>query len=303
MTPALDLKLRSLMCGEERLWLGCTLPPQQVEAALPDFLRDLERESDPDSRLLAFDGERCVGRLRLLLPHARLCLLHSLAVAPGEDYSLTGLALLRGLRRRVAGRDLEAMVWESAASADYLALLLSDGFQVNERKLYVERSLEDPPACADDPFEYRSLEQVGEDAFIRVLAELEPAPAGRDPLEWAGEEFRDLRESAGTAFQPAAWLLAFHQGAVAGLLLPQLFPDEPEEGTLYWIGLLPAWRGRGLGRTLHAHGLRELARQGALRYLGSTALENEAMRRVFAANGCGETGVRLMLARADDEER
>ncbi len=97
---------------------------------------------------------------------------------------------------------------------------------------------------------------------------------------------------AASAFDPEAWKLALLDGHVAGMVLPQLYFDAPEQGSIFNIGLVPEYRGRGLGRLLHARGLHDLKHLGATRYVGSTDILNVPMRRIFAANGCTEKGVR-----------
>jgi ribosomal protein S18 acetylase RimI-like enzyme len=47
------------------------------------------------------------------------------------------------------------------------------------------------------------------------------------------------------------------------------------QGTLFYVAVLPAFRGRGYGRALHAGGLAMLAERGVTRYVGSTDTRND----------------------------
>jgi ribosomal protein S18 acetylase RimI-like enzyme len=184
------------------------------------------------------------------------------------------------------------LCWRRPEHARFIARLERLGFRLREEKVYVQRGLEGWRSPWPDPFTYASLADAGEVVFIETLAGMvEPSTA--DPADAARREFADFLEMAGAAFDPARWLLALVDGQPAGLALPQPFPDGPAEGTLFWVGLLPEWRGRGWGRALHGRGLEELERAGVRRYVGSTAVDNAAMRRVFALNGCEEQGMRI----------
>jgi ribosomal protein S18 acetylase RimI-like enzyme len=102
-------------------------------------------------------------------------------------------------------------------------------------------------------------------------------------------DFQELVDMAGERYDPESWFVALIEGEVVGVLLPQVFPDAESEGTLFYVAVLPQFRGRGFGRALHASGLSMLAGRGAEKYVGSTDMRNEPMLRIFEANGCLRT--------------
>jgi ribosomal protein S18 acetylase RimI-like enzyme len=218
-----------------------------------------------------------------------------LVVPRAEFLPTAGRALIGAARREHAGREVQALCWEWSVDHDFQRLLEEEGFQVRERKLYVERELDGFQSEGADPFTYLSLAEAGESAFVNILAGLEPAEPGTASQALARTGFQELLDLAGSALDRTGWFLVLRHGEPVGLVLPQLFPDSPAEGTLYWIGLLPGWRGRGWGRVLHARGLELLLGRGARRYIGSTPLDNLPMRRIFQLNGCRERGVRVLL--------
>lgn len=243
--------------------------------------------------LLLMHGDREAGRLRLHRPHPGLCLILGLDLVESAAVETAGQSLLQELRRREPQVQLEALCWDRASEAPLEQCLRQAGFLLKEEKRYVERSLvQGLPAPAADSFTYTPLALCGRDAFIFVLAELEEPPAHLSALEHAREGFAELEAMAGEALDAETWQLALLDGKAAGLVLPQAFPDNPEEGTLFFVGLRPDYRGRGLGHVIHARGLAILAEKGVKRYLGSTATSNHAMCRVFARNGCKELGLR-----------
>lgn len=89
-----------------------------------------------------------------------------------------------------------------------------------------------------------------------------------DPFyeEATPERFREFFLNA-RGFDPSLWLLAWDAEALAGFVLA--FPQRAGDPSLGWInslGVLPAWRRRGLGKVLlraafgqlYAHGLRRV---------------------------------------------
>ena len=75
------------------------------------------------------------------------------------------------------------------------------------------------------------------------------------------------------------------QGEI-GVVLPQIYAQDPTAGTLFYLAVVPERRGSGLGRRLHAFGLRRLRQLGAVHYYGSTDSRNAPMLAIFTANGC-----------------
>ena len=122
--------------------------------------------------------------------------------------------------------------------------------------------------------------------------------AYHDRLRQDSGEWRELLDYAGEALDRDLWRLALVDGAVAGVVLPVVWPGDDRTGTLFYVGIVPSHRGRGLGRALHAEGLRLLAAAGAVSYSGSTDCRNEAMARVFERNGCEILGRQLFLVPA-----
>lgn len=168
-------------------------------------------------------------------------------------------------------------------------LLEQAGWHVAKQKALVERSLLQPLPEVHVAFQWRSLEEVGSAEFIRVLLSASQGdPFQTSTPQTAEQDFAALVEYAGTRFDPSRWFIAAQDGQEVGVVLPQVYADRSDTGTLFYLGVCPEFRGRGLGRALHAEGLKQLQARGAANYQGSTDLRNEGMRRIFALNGCTE---------------
>lgn len=135
-----------------------------------------------------------------------------------------------------------------------------------------------------DSLSLRSLADLGPEPFEQVLTATMAGDPERGPdLAGVLDEFITL---AGDLFDAASWFVAQRDGETVGVVLPQVFPDRPDRGTMLYLGVLPAHRGQGIGRALHALGMRALADRGAAGYFGTVDPANAAMIAVYRANGC-----------------
>lgn len=74
-----------------------------------------------------------------------------------------------------------------------------------------------------------------------------------------------------------------------GVVFPHLEPDKDREGRIFWIGIHPKFRGKGLGKNLHLIGLYRLRNDfKAKSYLGATEVNNNPMKKIMLSNGCVE---------------
>ncbi|VDG89518.1 Acetyltransferase (GNAT) family [Lysinibacillus sphaericus] len=76
------------------------------------------------------------------------------------------------------------------------------------------------------------------------------------------------------------------EGEPVGISIPHIESGTMEEGRLFYFGILPEWRGKGMGTICHQHTLDALKEFGATYYVGSTDAGNDAMIRVFEKNDC-----------------
>jgi RimJ/RimL family protein N-acetyltransferase len=108
----------------------------------------------------------------------------------------------------------------------------------------------------------------------------------------AEEAMNEYVEFAGAAHHPETWVVAYDEDRPVGVVFAQRYDDKPEEGSVFFIGVVPEFRGLGFGTVLHAKGLAMLSAIGVKEYVGSTDVQNEAMTRTFATNGCRLYAVR-----------
>lgn len=299
------LEVRSVAQGDEERWILVESPapaPPEDRRGTSGLLSRKGRE-DERCLLLALESGRPVGRLEGTFLNPRLYFIRELLASNDGDRDAVCSALVGFLAASFADDCIEVLSWDRPDSAHVNAALRRAGFVVNKEKIFVEKDLSASRAEREDPFVYRSLAEIGEDRFIEVMTEA----ATGDPFEDVSardprSDFADLVSYAGTSFDPTRWYVAYLDRDPIGILLPQTYSDRKNEGTLFYVGVLPEFRGRGFGRILHSSGLALLAGRGVERYVGSTDARNLPMTAVFRANGCTQTG-RQLFYRALRKER
>ncbi len=299
------IEVRPLETGSEPLWIGLDQAPGDAEARLEAFVAKLAEKDhrDPRAFLLAFDGGTCVGRLEGVFLHDKLYFIREFLSAEGVDHDAVAEALGTYLRRSFSREAVEVLTWDRPDAEPIHRLLARTGFVVDKKKIFVEKNLSGYRPQHEDPFTYRPLSEIDEPAFLGIMTEA----ATGDPFEEVDardpeEDFRDLKAYAGSKFDPTWWRVAYLDDEPVGVALPQEFSDREKEGTLFYVGVRPRFRGRGFGRVLHASGLAFLAGKGVTRYVGSTDTRNHPMVRIFVVNGCDQTGRQLFYKalRRDD---
>jgi RimJ/RimL family protein N-acetyltransferase len=281
--------VRLLAEGEESLWAALAPDEPSDLAALIEA-----RRREPLLFLLAFRGPAIVGRLRGRTLNPHLCFIREILVPDEEDLDEVAVALTRYLLGSLAETESEVLSWDRPEARALNRALERAGFVVGKEKAFVERDLAGFRSPLGPDLVYRSLTELGEGRFIEIMTlastgdPFEDA-AARDPIR----EFRELVAYAGSRFDPTWWRVAFLEGEPVGVVLPQVFEASEDEGSLFYIGVVPEHRGRGLGRALHAAGLEFLARKGVSRYVGSTDTRNHPMLAIFLSNGCRRTGTQL----------
>jgi ribosomal protein S18 acetylase RimI-like enzyme len=143
---------------------------------------------------------------------------------------------------------LQRYLIDSCAGA--AALARSEGFRELRRSVRLQVALDALPDVPDpgvairdfDPDrDGRAVHDADQDAFLDGGGERRRVP-------W--EEWR-ARRMTGPSYDPRLWLVAVEGGRVAGYCIGMPWgEDRPDFGWIARLGVLRAWRGRGLGRAL-----------------------------------------------------
>jgi ribosomal protein S18 acetylase RimI-like enzyme len=108
-------------------------------------------------------------------------------------------------------------------------------------------------------------------------------PAGRSEDDALGF-LKGLLEEEETSKSPRRIQIGTYCGAPAAVLALMSFPGDGWS-TVYYLGVLPAFRGRGFGREAMLHAFRCLKAMGGKIYQDGTGATNAAARALFALLG------------------
>jgi GNAT superfamily N-acetyltransferase len=298
-----ELLVRELERGEEELWFELNderdHDEEKTEAErLNEFREQFEERSpkDPRTFLVALDGGRPVGRLKGVFLDERTYFVIEVRTAEGLSNSVIEDALIDHLAPTFARDGVRILSSDRPRNREVNSALDRAGFEIEKMKAYVGRSLEDELPEPEVAFGFLTLGEVGREKFVRVMTEA----AEGDPFEDVegsdpDAEFQELVDMAGDKFDESSWFLPLVDGEIVGVLLPQAFADSDTDGTLFYVAVLPRFRGKGYGRALHAKGLALLRERGLTKYIGSTDTRNAPMLRVFEANGCPQTNTQFFF--------
>lgn len=158
------------------------------------------------------------------------------------------------------------------------------GFVINKMKGFYEKYLELHKFNYDDIFDYKSIREIGESEFLEVFKKVTEDDPERE-VDFR-LYYKSMFDDAEDKFNEDWWKVVFLKSQIIGIIMPQVFPDKIEEGSIFYIGFIPEYRNKGYGKILHSKGLEFLKNQGVIRYIGSTLENNNAMNKVFELNEC-----------------
>ncbi len=158
-------------------------------------------------------------------------------------------------------------------------------------KQYFRRSIEGYRSPHSDPFEYRTVQDIGDEKVIAMMVPFLDDTSNPDRLAQSRIEWNSMTWDDGAQYLPENWFVAYKEGEPIGVVFPTRYNDMPSEGSLSTIAIFPEHQGKGYAKILHAKGLEMLAVMGVTEYVGSTEITNTRMIATALRNGCRLTKV------------
>ncbi|CAI8715045.1 MULTISPECIES: GNAT family N-acetyltransferase [Bacillus] len=160
------------------------------------------------------------------------------------------------------------------------------GFQLYAAKIEVFRKLTDIVA-PEKQYDFRSIAErtLSEAEFKSLWERCMSDSDNKSSILNIDEHFYAIQAELGEDWQKSC--IAFYEKEQPiGISIPHIEPGTKNEGRLFYFGLLPEERGKGLSAHIHLQSLYMLEQMGATYYIGSTHMTNEKMQKVFWKNGC-----------------
>lgn len=171
---------------------------------------------------------------------------------------------------------------------EYRNIMLSSGFKITQEKKSFYWTGEPLPK-ESGRLEYRSLNDVGKDAFIEAIKIVTRQTLDGDDtliVEEIGEELAAEKEFnllKGIDYNEEWWKLAYVNGELAGLIIPQKFSDK--DGAINYIGVVPQKRGQGFVEDLLINGTATLKEYGIEEVMGDIDKNNFPMEQALIRTG------------------
>lgn len=171
-------------------------------------------------------------------------------------------------------------------STEYHDWLLDLGLYKMSSIVEYTRGLSDLPAVDKDVHWHDlSEELITDEQFGELYVKCtngtanKKAPQAKDPF------FQSLEKELGSSWRKHCYYF-IGDGAMIGIAIPHIEMGTKDEGRLFYFGVVPEWRGKGVGSQIHKLALRLLQKLGANSYVGSTDSSNIHMIRILQSNGC-----------------
>lgn len=126
---------------------------------------------------------------------------------------------------------------------------------------------------------------MADQEFSLLYEQCSRASANKNKAQSKDELLQSLKQELGENWRSNCYVFT-HQQTVIGLAIPHIEMGTNNEGRLFYFGVMPESRGKGLGKQMHRKSLALLKNLHASYYVGSTDESNLAMIEIFRKNGC-----------------
>jgi GNAT superfamily N-acetyltransferase len=192
--------------------------------------------------------------------------------------------------RSISAQKLHYRAIVSHDHAQTLEVLAHFGFKKLNERVEFRTPISKLPNEEGTPLVWHPMQDKS-DASIQHHGQLLEACGQGDP-DWSPDDnaFELLKEYlSDSALNGAASCVqvGFYQEKSAAMVVAQVNPTTGWSRITY-MGIMPEFRGKGLGRWVHRHGFSMLREQGGEIYHGGTLVKNAPMRKLFEAHVCTE---------------
>ncbi|WP_306007761.1 GNAT family N-acetyltransferase [Bacillus sp. MMSF_3353] len=164
-------------------------------------------------------------------------------------------------------------------------VLLDADFSLHAAKIEVCRELDDVEAL-EKQFTYRSIEEtLSAKDFKSIWEQCMLNSGNQTSILNIDEHFYSVQTELGKGWEKSC-IVFYDKNDPIGLSIPHIESGTENEGRLFYFGVMPHYRGKGISSQMHLQSLHMLKEMGATYYIGSTHTSNEKMQRVFWRNRC-----------------
>ncbi|MCU9613507.1 GNAT family N-acetyltransferase [Caldibacillus lycopersici] len=168
----------------------------------------------------------------------------------------------------------------------YEAWLLNKGFQKVSSIVEYTRELIEIPNAKETILPHCLAEGLIKDEDYGALYErCRSGSANKNVQQPIETVMNSLQSELGPNWQNHCYYFS-QGGTIVGISIPHIEMGTTDEGRLFYFGVVPEMRGKGIGTMIHRITLSLLLQFQAKYYVGSTDVHNHHMIKIFEQNGC-----------------
>lgn len=213
----------------------------------------------------------------------------NLGDAPAEIWvSLFDQALMLGRALNAKGFQLRTTTHQD--STQFIQTLSARGSMKKHDRIEFRSPIEDLPGDQGSPIEWKSIESLSLETLKNVGALIHQVGVGDpdyDPKDDPVAILKSYLADPVMTSSPNCIHLGYLEGRKMAIVIAQINP-KTGWSRLTYMGMLPEFRGQGLGKWVHRHGFKMMREQGGTLYHGGTVSINERMLKLFQEHGCKE---------------
>ena len=211
----------------------------------------------------------------------------------GDEGACTYEAISRLLAEAAArasdlgAKEMSTRVSIKGITADYRRALRDAGFRFEGRRVEYKTPVSKLPSERSSRLVWQTMADVGEELVLELIrATSANTPDGMD-VEAGVSAIEDALGGGYSTLDPRAVELGYLNGRPISVLLTRVDPDSGWSA-IQFMGVVPEFRGQGIGVEVHLHGFATIRALGGSLYHDGTSESNAAMLRLFVKHGCIE---------------
>jgi hypothetical protein len=208
---------------------------------------------------------------------------------------LEGIAFLgRGLKeamtyaRRTEARLIMCRLQRDDFGTEEIKFYLQQcGFEKKSQRLEFKKQVSQLPDDNGSPLTWKTAKELswGPEKLGPLLKEIAQDDPDTDPNEDPIAFMQDFLEDPVLTSGLTCIHIGFLKDEIAALTVVQINPTNGWSRISY-MGILPRFRKRSLGKWVHRYGFKMMKSEGGLTYIGGTNTSNTSMIRLFEISGC-----------------
>ncbi|MEI3893900.1 MULTISPECIES: GNAT family N-acetyltransferase [Bacillus] len=165
-------------------------------------------------------------------------------------------------------------------------VLLDAGFSLHAAKIEVCRELNNTEEL-ERQYTYRSIAEgtLSEKEFKYIWEQCMLDSGNQTSTLTIDEHFYSVQTELGKGWEKSC-IVFYDEDESIGMSIPHIEIGTESEGRLFYFGVIPYCRGKGIASQLHLQSLHMLKEMNATYYIGSTHTSNEKMQGIFWRNNC-----------------